>query len=209
MITWEKSKRFLYISKGWLIYFNVWRLNTCKRCQSWNVLLWKHRALKGYKCSAEQEETLRNTAKGAQNVLLAFPSMPPSFKSTPLLPGVLEGPSLAQSDKWWCNNSSSPPNSKCILGRWCFNSKTGWTKVKHNRCSSSTWQWLLRKLILQVPKYYKDEKAAVLTNHNRVKKQWRRSKEKLNMLRKEFGAAGCNYGKQTMNGRGEVAESSL
>lgn len=26
---------------------------------------------------------------------------------------------------------------------------------------------------------------------------------------KEFGAAGCNYGKQTMNGRGEVAESSL
>lgn len=26
---------------------------------------------------------------------------------------------------------------------------------------------------------------------------------------KEFGAAGCNYGKQTMNVRGEAAESSL
>jgi len=26
---------------------------------------------------------------------------------------------------------------------------------------------------------------------------------------KEFGATGCNYRKQTMNGRGEVAESNF
>lgn len=63
IIIWKKNKRFLYISKDWLIHFNVWRQNRRKRCQSWNVLPWKHSSLKGNECSAEQEETPEKYSK--------------------------------------------------------------------------------------------------------------------------------------------------
>lgn len=53
------------------------------------------------------------------------------------------------------------------------------------------------------------EKAAVLTNHNKPKKTMKEIQEETKHTEKEFGAAGCNYGKQTTNSRGEVAESSL
>lgn len=53
IIRGEKKKN-LYISKDWLIHFNIWRQNRCKRCQSWNALPWKHSSLKGYEHSAER-----------------------------------------------------------------------------------------------------------------------------------------------------------
>lgn len=45
-----------------------------------------------------RDKPVRNTAKEAQNALLACPCLPLSFKSTHLLSGVLEGSCLAQSD---------------------------------------------------------------------------------------------------------------
>lgn len=69
IIIWKKNKRFLYISKDWLIHFNVWRQNRHKRCQSWNVLPWKHSSLKGNECSAEQEETPEKYRKKGHETL--------------------------------------------------------------------------------------------------------------------------------------------
>lgn len=68
-----------------------------------------------------REKPMRNTAKAAQNVLLACPCLLPSFKATHLLSGVLEGSCLAQSDKQQRNNSH--PRSKRVLERRHFNSK--------------------------------------------------------------------------------------
>lgn len=157
----KRKKNKIYTSAK--IDLNVWRHNRQNRCQSWKVLPRKHRG-----AQKNREKPVRNTAKGGQNVLLACPCLPPSFKSTHLLSGVVEGSCLAQSHKQLCNNNSHP-RSKCVLGRRHFNSKANWTKVRHSPCPSSTWQWLLRKLILKVPQYLRRMKKALLTNHNRVK----------------------------------------
>lgn len=130
VIIWGKNRRFLYISKDWLIRFNAWRQSRCKRCQSWNILPWKHSASKGYVCSAGLEETF-------------LASSPPHTRCRPLHQLLFQ--------MSWPDVPTPRPHAVNIFWR-------AGVKVRHNPRPSSTWQWWLRKLRLKPRQCHKAEK---------------------------------------------------